>query len=208
VLNILSEYIPQGERIITVENAAEIQLRQPRVISLESRPADVDGKGEVSMKDLVINALRMRPDRIIVGEVRGGEVLDVFQAMNTGHDGTMMTMHANSPRDVLARLEAMATMSTISVPLLTIRQQLATAVHIITQQDRLPDGSRKITKISEVLGMRGDVIEVQDIFEYRRTGLENGRVKGNFVATGYIPSFLREFHEIGINLPMSMFTPS
>jgi pilus assembly protein CpaF len=207
VMNMICDFIEDGERIITVENACELRLRQSRVVSLESRAANAEGLGEVSMRDLVINALRMRPDRLLVGEVRGGEVIDVLQAMNTGYDGSMITIHANSPRDVLARLEAMATMSTLSIPLLTIRQQLSSAIDLITYQERLPEGSRKIIKISEVVGMRGDSIEVQDIFEFRRTGTENGRITGKFVATGYIPSFLRELHELGLSLPMSMFTP-
>ena len=208
IMNMISEFIEDGERIITVENACELRLRQKRVVSLESRPANSDGQGEVSMRDLVVNALRMRPDRLVVGEVRSGEVLEVLQAMNTGHDGSMMTIHANSPRDVLARLETMATMSTLSIPLLTIRQQISSSIDVITHQERLADGSRKIVKISEVVGMRGDSIEVQDIFEFRRTGMENGRITGNFVATGYIPSFLRELHDLGLTLPMSMFTPA
>ena len=208
VLNMLSEFIPEGERVITVENACELNLRQKRVVSLESRPANADGLGAVSVQDLVINALRMRPDRLVIGEVRGPEMLDVLQAMNTGHDGSMLSVHANSPRDVLARLEAMATMSGIPVPLFTIRQQLASALDIITHQERLPDGSRKLMKITEVVGMRGDSIELQDIFEFRRTGMENGRITGKFVATGYIPTFLRELHDLGIELPMSLFTPS
>ncbi|KAA3654836.1 MAG: CpaF family protein, partial [Chloroflexi bacterium] len=176
VLNILMGLIAADERIITIENASE--LRPPethtRIVRLESQSGDPDGSGQISVCDLVINAMRMRPDRLVVGEVRSSEVLDVFQAMNTGHDGTMMTIHANSPRDALSRLEAMATMSTIAVPLLTIRQNISSALGIITHQERLPDGSRKLMKVSEVVGMRGDSIEVQDIFEFRRTGVENG----------------------------------
>ena len=189
LLNLIMGLIPQEERIVTVENVTE--LRPPeshvRMVRLESQAGNIGGEGAISMRDLVINAMRMRPDRLIIGEIRGSEVLEAFQAINTGHDGSMLSIHANSPRDVLTRMEAMASMSTIAVPLLTIRQQLSTGLNIITHQERLPDGTRKVMKVSEVVGMRGDSIEVQDIFVFRRTGMENGRISGNFVATGYIP---------------------
>jgi pilus assembly protein CpaF len=209
VLNLLAGMIPPDERIITVENAGELQLSKElkRVIRLESRPANIEGRGEITIRDLVINSLRMRPDRIIVGEVRANEAFDLFQAMNTGHDGTMMTVHANSIRDVLARLETAITLSFPSLPLLSVRQQMASALDLITHQERLRDGSRKILKVTEVVGMQGDVIELQDIFEFRQTGVENGKMKGHFTATGHIPRFLDRFQAAGIELPLSLFTP-
>ena len=209
VLNLVAGMIPPDERIITVENAGELQLPEElkRVIRLESRPANIEGRGEVTIRDLVINSLRMRPDRIIVGEVRANEAFDLFQAMNTGHDGTMMTVHANSVRDVLARLETIITLSFPSLPLLSVRQQMASALDLITYQERLRDGSRKILKVTEVVGMQGDVIELQDIFEFRQTGVENGKIKGHFTATGHIPRFLDRFQAAGIELPLSLFTP-
>ncbi len=206
VMNILASLIPERERVITVESAAELQLQHGRVLSLETRPPNAEGKGEITVQDLVINALKMRPDRIIMGEARGPEVIDILQAMNTGHDGTMFTIHANSPRDVVARLETMAAMANLSIPLLTIRAQLASAIQLITQQDRLADGTRKITKISEVVGMQGDAIDLQDIFEFRQTGMaDNGRIQGQFMATGYIPKFLQRLNNAGQQLPLSLF---
>jgi pilus assembly protein CpaF len=209
LLRIISEFIPSDERIIVVENVTELRL-QPnfkRLVRLESRPANIEGKGEVSIRDLVINALRMRPDRVIVGEVRAAEAIDVFQAMNTGHDGTMFSMHANGPRDALTRLEAMVAMANLSLPLLLVRQQMASAIQLIVHQERLQDGSRKVMKISEVTGMQGDVVDVRDIFEFRQTGVVDGRITGVFAATGYIPSFLQQMRGYGIEMPLSLFTP-
>jgi len=184
LLNVLSAYIPHDERIVTIEDAAEIQLQQQHVLTLEARPANLEGKGQIAIRDLVRNALRMRPDRIVVGEVRGGEALDMLQAMNTGHDGSMTTGHANSTRDMLARLETMVLMSGMNLPIPAIRQQIASAIDIIVQQTRLRDGSRKITSISEVLGMEGDIIVTQEIFVY---DFGNGRSPGHFHATGIKP---------------------
>ena len=180
----LSAYIPHDERIVTIEDAAEIQLQQQHVLTLEARPANLEGKGQIAIRDLVRNALRMRPDRIVVGEVRGGEALDMLQAMNTGHDGSMTTGHANSTRDMLARLETMVLMSGMNLPIPAIRQQIASAIDVIVQQTRLRDGSRKITSISEVLGMEGDVIVTQEIFVY---DFGNGRSPGRFRPTGIKP---------------------
>ncbi len=209
VLNLIAGMIPPDERIVTVENASEIRLPKSlrRVVTLESRPANLEGKGEVTVRDLVINSLRMRPDRIIVGEVRAGEALELLQAMNTGHDGTMITVHANSLRDTLTRLEAMVLMANPSLPLLNVRQQMATAIDLITHQERLQDGTRKMLKVTEVVGMQGDAIMLQDIFEFRQTGFSEGKVTGHFTATGKIPSFLHRLREAGIELPLSMFTP-
>ena len=209
VMNLVAGMIPAGERIITVENAAELQLPDTLkyVVSLESRPANIEGQGEVTIRDLVINSLRMRPDRIVLGECRGPEVIDLLQAMNTGHDGTMFTIHANSPRDALARLETTATAANPSLPLLNVRQQMASAIDLITYQERLQDGTRKIMKVTEVAGMQGDVILLRDIFEFRRTGVKDGRVTGHFSATGYIPSFLDRIRAAGVDLPLSLFTP-
>lgn len=201
-LNVFSSFIPNDERIVTIEDAAELQLFQEHVIRLETRPANAEGKGEVTIRDLVKNSLRMRPDRIIVGEVRSGEALDMLQAMNTGHDGSLTTGHANSPRDMLSRLETMVLMSGMSLPVKAIRDQVASAIDIIVQQSRLMDGSRKITYITEVQGMEGDVIILQDIFKYEQKGVDNrGKVKGEFVSTGIMPKFVQKLKEKGINIP-------
>ncbi|MFQ5578023.1 MAG: CpaF family protein [Anaerolineae bacterium] len=209
VLNLIGGMIPDDERIIVVQNATEFRLPQKWVITLESRPPNLEGKGEVTVQDLVINALRMRPDRLIVGEVRGAEALEVIQAINNGHDGTMMNIHASSPRDVLARLETMVTYANLSIPLLSIRKMIASAIDVITYQERLPDGTRKMTKIAEVLGMQGDVIELKDIFEFRQTGVKEGKISGHFTATGHIPQFLSRIQTAsGAELPLSLFTPS
>lgn len=206
LLNVLSNYIPEDERIITVEDAAELQLSQPHVISLESRPPNSEGKGAVHIRDLVKNCLRMRPDRIVVGECRGGEALDMLQAMNTGHDGSLTTAHANTPRDCLARLEVMTLMSGLDLPIRAIREQIASAVHVIIQQSRFPDGSRKVTHISEITGMEGDVIQMQDIFLYKQEGYdENGKVKGRYVATGNIPELYQRLQQRGIPVDLSLF---
>lgn len=201
-LNVLSSFIPQEERIVTIEDAAELQLSQEHVVRLETRPANVEGKGEITIRDLVKNSLRMRPDRIIVGEVRSGEALDMLQAMNTGHDGSLTTGHANSPRDMLSRVETMVLMSGMNLPIKAIRDQAASAIDLIIQQSRLMDGSRKITHITEVQGMEGDVIVLQDIFKFEQRGLDaKGKVKGEFVSTGIMPKFVQKLKERGINIP-------
>ena len=205
-LNVLSSFIPDAERIVTIEDAAELQLSQIHVVRLETRPSNIEGKGEVSIRDLVKNSLRMRPDRIIIGEVRSGETLDMLQAMNTGHDGSLTTGHANSPRDMLSRLETMVLMSGMNLPIKAIRDQTASAIDLIIQQSRLMDGSRRITHITEVQGMEGDVIILQDIFKFEQRGLDNkGKVKGEYVFTGIMPKFLEKFKERGINIPPGIF---
>ncbi|OJV66645.1 MAG: type II secretion system protein E [Clostridiales bacterium 38-18] len=205
-LNVLSSFIPNDERIVTIEDAAELQLPQPHVVRLETRPPNVEGKGEVSIRDLVKNSLRMRPDRIVVGEVRSGEALDMLQAMNTGHDGSLTTGHANSPRDMLSRLETMVLMSGMNLPVKAIRDQISSAVNLIVQQSRLVNGSRKITHITEVLGMEGEVIILQDIFKFDQKGVDaRGQVIGDFVFTGIMPSCLKELREHGIHINPSIF---
>ncbi|MCM8710237.1 CpaF family protein [Clostridium sp. SYSU_GA19001] len=200
-LNVLSSFIPNDERIVTIEDAAELQLSQEHVVRLETRPANIEGKGEITIRDLVKNSLRMRPDRIIVGEVRSGEALDMLQAMNTGHDGSLTTGHANSPRDMLSRIETMVLMSGMNLPVKAIRDQVASAIDLIVQQSRLMDGSRKITHITEVQGMEGDVIILQDIFRFEQRGLDNkGKVRGEFVSTGIMPKFVQKLREKGINI--------
>jgi pilus assembly protein CpaF len=206
-LNVLSGFIPADERIITVEDAAELQLRQIHVINLESRPANVEGKGGVSIRDLVINTLRMRPDRIVVGEVRSGEALDMLQAMNTGHDGSLTTLHANTPRDSISRLETLVLMAGMELPSRAIREQIASAINIIIQQNRTRDGSRKITYISELIGIEGDQISLQDIFVYKQTGFENGKVSGLHTATGAIPRCMEVLISTGNEVPVSYFDP-
>lgn len=206
-LNVLSSFIPDDERIVTIEDAAELQLPQPHVVRLETRPPNVEGKGEVTIRDLVKNSLRMRPDRIVVGEVRSGEALDMLQAMNTGHDGSLTTGHANSPRDMLSRLETMVLMSGMNLPVKAIRDQISSAVNLIVQQSRLINGSRKITYITEVLGMEGDVIILQDIFKYEQKGVDaKGQVIGDFQFTGIMPTCLKELREHGINISNQVFS--
>jgi len=205
LLNILSGFIPDDERIVTIENAAELQLRQDHVVTLESREANVEGRGAVSIQQLVINSLRMRPDRIIVGEVRGGEALDMLQAMNTGHDGSLATGHANSARDMLARLETMVLMAGMDLPHRAIREQIASAIHLVVHGDRLRDGSRKITSISEIQGMEGDIITSSEIFRFEQTNIENGKVIGRLRPTGLRPKFMWKLQETGIVLPPSIF---
>jgi pilus assembly protein CpaF len=202
---VLSSFIPDDERIVTIENAAELQLRQEHVVRLESRPPNIEGKGEVTIRDLVINSLRMRPERIVVGECRGGEALDMLQAMNTGHDGSMTTAHANSPRDTLSRLETMCLMAGMDLPVRAIREQIASAVDLIVQQDRLKDGTRKITNVTEVQGMEGDVIVLQDIFTFQQTGVENGKIVGRMKPTGIRPKFIHRFEVHNIYLPPNIF---
>ncbi|MGE5587661.1 MAG: CpaF family protein [Clostridia bacterium] len=205
-LNVLSSFIPHDERIVTIEDAAELQLRQEHVVTLEARPPNLEGKGAIAIRDLVRNALRMRPDRIVVGEVRSGEALDMLQAMNTGHDGSLTTGHANSPRDMLARLETMVLMAGMDLPLRAIREQISSAVDLIVHQARLRDGSRKITHLTEVQGMEGEIITMQDIYVFEQTGVdEQGRVTGRFKATGIRPKFLERFEAMGIPVPPGMF---
>jgi pilus assembly protein CpaF len=204
-LNVLSSFIPEDERIITIENAAELQLRQEHVVTLESRPPNIEGKGEVTIRDLVINSLRMRPERIVVGECRGGEALDMLQAMNTGHDGSMTTAHANTPRDTLSRLETMCLMAGVDLPVRAIREQIAAAVDVVVQQSRMKDGSRRITAVTEVQGMEGDVIVMQDIFVFEQTGIENGKIIGRMKPTGIRPKFIEKFEVANIYLPPNIF---
>src|SRR5512134_1048075 len=204
-LNILSGFIPGDERIITIENAAELQLRQEHVVTLESRPPNIEGRGEVTIRDLVINSLRMRPDRIIVGEIRGEETLDMLQAMNTGHDGSMTTAHANTPRDALSRVETMCLMAGMDLPVRAIREQVSSAVDVICQQERMRDGTRKVTTVTEVSGMEGDVITMTDIFVFEQTGMENGKLMGRLRPTGLRPKFMDKIEIAGINLPPSIF---
>ncbi|HHX51132.1 MAG TPA: CpaF family protein [Clostridia bacterium] len=207
-LNCLSSFIPHDERIVTIEDAAELQLRQPHVVRLETRPPNIEGKGAVTMRDLVRNSLRMRPNRIIVGEVRSGEALDMLQAMNTGHDGSLTTGHANSPRDMLSRLETMVLMAGMDLPIRAIREQIASALDVIVQQNRFRDGARKITHITEVLGLEGDTIVTQDIFVFQQEGFDHqSRVKGHFKATGIRPKFADQLHSSGVTLPDNMFSP-
>src|SRR5687767_11922281 len=205
MLNVLSSFIPNDERIVTVEDAAELQLRQEHVVTLEARPANIEGKGAVPIRELVRNALRMRPDRIIVGECRGAEALEMLQAMNTGHDGSMSTGHANTPRDMLARLETMVLFAGVELPLRAVREQISSAVDLIVHQERLKDGTRKITNITEVQGMEGDVIVLQDVFVFEQTGLVDGKVQGRLKPTGVRPRFSEKFDSHGIHLPAQMF---
>ena len=205
-LNVISSFIPERERIVTIEDAAELRLQQENVVTLESRPANIEGEGQITIRDLVRNALRMRPDRIIVGEVRSGEALDMLQAMNTGHDGSLTTAHANSPRDALSRLEAMVLMSGLELPVRAIREQISSAIDLIIQQSRMRDGSRKITHVTEVQHMEGNTITMQDIFCYQQQGYdENGKAIGHYASTGLKPNFLEKFVMNGVELPEDFF---
>lgn len=205
-LNILTHQIPDWERIVTIEDSAELSLHQTHVVTLESQPPDYQGEGAVAIRDLVRNALRMRPDRIVVGEVRGGEALDMLQAMNTGHDGSLTTVHSNSPRDTIARLETMSMMAGLEMPLSAIRKQIASALNMIVQLSRFPDGSRRITNISEVVGMEGEVVTMTDIFKFQQTGVdENRRIVGDFRATGLRPSFSQALELAGLRLDHKLF---
>ncbi|HEY2823256.1 MAG TPA: CpaF family protein [Candidatus Acidoferrum sp.] len=205
-LNVLSSYISNRERIVTVEDAAELQLHQDHVVRLETRPANIEGKGAIQQRQLVINSLRMRPDRIIVGEVRGEEALDMLQAMNTGHDGSLTTIHANTPRDALSRLETMVAMGSLNIPESALRRQIASAIDVVVQVSRLSDGTRKVIALSEITGMEGDIVSMQDIFLFRKRGIrDNGEVSGEFVPTGIRPKFAEKLQVSGINLPISMF---
>jgi pilus assembly protein CpaF len=209
LLNVLSSFIPEGERVVTVEDAAELKLHQPHVVRLESRPPNIEGKGEIRIRDLVRNCLRMRPDRIVVGEVRGGEALDMLQAMNTGHEGSISTIHSNSPRDALARLETMVMMSGMDLPSRAIREQVAAAIHLIVQITRLSDGSRKVASVCEIQGMEGNVIVLQDLFTFQQKGVgEGGKVLGTMQATGMVPKFIDRFTAAGIRLPNEIFKRS
>src|SRR5579884_2944309 len=206
LLNVLSGYIPENERIITIEDAAELQLKQAHVVRLETRQPNIEGKGDIRQRQLLINSLRMRPDRIIVGEVRGEEAIDMLQAMNTGHEGSLTTIHANSPRDALNRLETMVSMANLNLPDRAIRQQVSSGINLIVQINRLPDGTRKITHLTEITGMEGEVITMQDIFVFRKRGIgPTGQVLGEFVATGVRPRFAERLLVSGIRLPMDMF---
>jgi pilus assembly protein CpaF len=206
LLNVLSSYIPENERIVTIEDAAELRLRQTHVARMETRPANIEGNGAIKIRDLVINSLRMRPDRIIVGEVRGEEALDMLQAMNTGHDGSLTTIHSNTPRDGVARLEVMVGMGNSNMAPRAIRQQLTSAVDLMVQVSRFSDGSRKMTHITELIGLEGDQVTMQDIFVFEKTGVaENGKVLGRFKATGVRPRFYEKLKASGIILPQSMF---
>ncbi|TIW42340.1 MAG: CpaF family protein, partial [Mesorhizobium sp.] len=208
LLNALSSYIPAKERLITIEDAAELQLQQPHVGRLETRPPNVEGKGEVRQRELLKNALRMRPDRIIVGEVRGEEAFDMLQAMNTGHEGSMATIHANTPRDAISRLEQMLGMTGMPMTVQSIRSQIASALDIIVQLTRLSDGKRRVTSVAEVTGMEGDVIQMQEIFRFVRTGMEaDGTILGHFEATGLRPRFLEDLKAMGIEFPGRYFEP-
>ncbi|HQV94179.1 MAG TPA: CpaF family protein [Anaerolineales bacterium] len=205
LLNVLSSFIPADERILTIENAAELQLRQEHVVTLESKPPNIEGRGEITIRQLVINALRMRPDRIVVGEIRDEAALDMLQAMNTGHDGSMTTLHSNSPRDTLSRLETMTLMAGMELPSRAIREQIASAVDVICHQERMRDGTRKVTNITEVSGMEGDVITMTDIFVFEQTGIENSQIVGRLRPTGLRPKFMDKIEASGINLPPSIF---
>jgi len=204
-LNVLSSFIPDDERIVTIEDAAELQLRQEHVVTLESRPPNIEGKGAIPIRELVRNSLRMRPDRIVVGEVRSAEALDMLQAMNTGHDGSMSTGHSNSPRDMLSRVETMVLMAGVDLPLRAIREQIASAVDLIVHQSRLKDGTRKVVSITEVQGMEGDVIVMQEVFAFEQTGVVDGQIQGQLRPTGISPKFTEKFELSGISLPPSLF---
>jgi pilus assembly protein CpaF len=205
MLNVLSSFIPENERIITIENAAELRLQQRHVVTLESRPANLEGKGEISIRDLVINALRMRPNRIVVGECRGGEALDMLQAMNTGHDGSMTTVHANTPRDALHRMETMSLMAGIDLPQRAIREQISSAIQMIVQVERFQDGSRRISRVCEITGMEGDVITMSDIFVFKHQGMVNGKVMGSIGPTGIRPRFIERIQQHNVNLSPQIF---
>jgi len=208
MLNALSSFIPDTERIVTIEDPTELRLQQGHVVSLEARPSSLEGKGEVTQRDLVRNALRMRPDRIIVGEVRGAEAFDMMQAMNTGHEGSLGTVHANSPRDALARIENMILMAGLDLPMRAIREQITSAIHIVMQIARLADGSRRVTNVSEIAGMEGDIVTMQDLFRFEQRGIDSdGRVIGEFRPTGIRPRFAEKFEIAGIRLPPDMFMP-
>ena len=205
LLNVVSSFIPEDERILTVEDSAELKLPQKHVVRLESRPPSIEGTGEISIRRLVINALRMRPDRIVVGECRGGETLDMLQAMNTGHDGSLTTIHSNSPRDGISRIATMVMMAGMNLPEKAIREQIASAVHIIVQLSRISDGSRKVVEITEVTGIKDDVVGLVPIFKYEQTGIKDGKVIGKYVSTGNKPSFINEIETHGLTIDKNIF---
>jgi pilus assembly protein CpaF len=206
LLNVLSGYIPNSERIVTIEDAAELHLKQEHVVRLETRPPNIEGKGAIRQRELLINALRMRPDRILIGEVRGEEAFDMLQAMNTGHEGSLTTVHANSPRDALSRVENMVSMANLNLPDRAVRQQIASAIHAVVQVSRLPDGKRKVVSISEITGMEGDVVSMQEIFTFQRRGIsENGSIQGAFKAAGIRPKFADRIVAAGFRLRASLF---
>ncbi|UYN90806.1 MAG: CpaF family protein [Anaerolineales bacterium] len=205
LLNVLSSFVPSDQRIVTIENAAELQLRQEHVVTLETRPANIEGKGEINAQQLVVNALRMRPDRIIVGEIRAGEALDMLQAMNTGHEGSMTTAHANGPRDTISRIETMTLMAGYDLPVRAIREQISSAIDLVVHVDRQRDGTRKVVNITEVVGMEGDVITLTDIFQFEQSGFEEGKVIGQLRSTGLRPNFMSRIEDAGIHLPPSIF---
>jgi pilus assembly protein CpaF len=208
LLNLMSGFIPETDRIVTIEDSAELQLQQPHVVRLETRPPNIEGKGAVTQRDLVRNSLRMRPDRIVLGEVRGGEALDMLQAMNTGHDGSLTTIHANTPRDALARIENMVSMTGINFPTKALRSQISSAIDIVIQVERMEDGRRRVVSLQEINGMEGDIITSTELFAFERQGLDgNGNVLGELKATGIVPVFLREVHARGIELPIETFRP-
>ena len=207
-LNILSAYISDDERIITIEDSAELQLRQPHVVRLETRPPNIEGKGEIGQRELVRNSLRMRPDRIVLGEVRGGEAFDMLQAMNTGHDGSLTTIHANTPRDALSRIENMVSMTGINIPPKALRAQIASAIDLVLQIERQEDGRRRLVSVQEINGMEGDIITMSELFNFQRERIDDeGNVIGTFKATGIIPEFHSQFAKRGIELPIDVFDP-
>jgi pilus assembly protein CpaF len=206
LLNLLSGFIPASERIVTIEDSAELQLQQPHVVRLETRPPNIEGRGAVTQRDLVRNSLRMRPDRIVLGEVRGGEALDMLQAMNTGHDGSLTTIHANTPRDALGRIENMVSMTGISFPVKALRSQISSAIDIVIQVERMEDGRRRIVSVQEINGMEGDVITSTELFAFERRGMDaEGNVLGELRSTGIVPGFLKDMHARGIELPVELF---
>ena len=205
LLNVLSTFIPSDQRIVTIENAAELQLRQEHVVTLETRPPNIEGKGEITAQQLVVNALRMRPDRIIVGEIRAGEALDMLQAMNTGHEGSMTTAHANSPRDVISRIETMTLMSGFDLPVRAIREQVASALDMIVHVDRMRDGTRKVVNLTEVVGMEGEIITLTDLFQFEQSGFEEGKIVGSLRSTGLRPGFMERIEAAGVHVPPSIF---
>ncbi|HUT83575.1 MAG TPA: ATPase, T2SS/T4P/T4SS family, partial [Thermodesulfobacteriota bacterium] len=209
LLNVLSRFIPEEERIITIEDSAELQMKQDHVVRLETKPPNIEGKGEITQRDLVRNSLRMRPDRIIVGEVRGGEALDMLQAMNTGHDGSLTTIHANSPRDALMRLETIVSMSGLNIANEAIRRYISSAINLIIQVSRLVDGSRKVVSFQEITGMEGSIITMQEVFSYEQQGVDekDGMVVGRFASKGVFPRFLDRFKALGIPIPYDIFDP-
>jgi pilus assembly protein CpaF len=208
LLNVLSRFVPENERIITIEDSAELQLRQPHVVRLETRPANIEGRGQVTQRDLVRNSLRMRPDRIVVGEVRGAEALDMLQAMNTGHDGSLTTIHANSARDALSRIETMVAMSGVQLPIRALRAQISSAISAVVHTERQEDGKRRLISLQEINGMEGDTITMTEIFSFQRRGMSaHGEVLGELRATGIVPAFYKRIKQRGITLPIDRFTP-